>query len=125
MDHEEQCARLYAEGNGANPVPDGLLVLGAGNCMLCKNSMRNNGYPTKTANGTPITWLNIDEEAALNRFYAIPGITYLDEMPHAAGEALGGVPFVLLVEGGAVKRGALRFGEVPAGGFEQLLEQVR
>ena len=126
-EHEAKCAALYEAGPKTYPVRDGFLVVGRSYCQLCKNSMRNNGYATQTAGGKGITWFDIDQEMAMNAFYAISGMSYdyEKEVPLAAGHPLGGVPFVLYIEGGAVKRDAVKYGEVPPGGFEQLLEGLQ
>ncbi len=122
MDHEQRCAALYQSGTQAGPIPDGLLVIGETSCTLCKNSMRNNGYAMQLADGRAVTWLNIADEAALNRFYATPGIAYdyEKEYPTAAGQRIGGTPIYLWVQDGRVTLAPLGGGEQPEGGLEQL-----
>lgn len=127
MDHETRCAELYAQGNRPADVPDGLLVIGAMKCTLCKNSMRNNNYVTHAADGTPITWINIDEQDGLYKFYTVPGIHWSDEHACAmAGEhKLGHTPIYLWVEQGGVRRAPLASGELPEGGIERLIAACR
>ncbi len=122
MDHESRCAELYRIGNQADPIPDGLLVVGSTACTLCKNSMRNHDYRTQLTDGTPLTWINIDEESVLNRFYTIPGISYdyEQERPLAAGKPMGGTPIYLWVQDGRVAIGPLGAGEQPDGALDAM-----
>ena len=123
MDHDQRCAALYDAGNNTpGPVPDGLVVVGADGCVLCKNTMRNNGYATRLADGSAVTWLSISEDAGLNKFYAIPGIAYdyAREYPTAAGKQVGGTPAYLWVQDGKVSIGPLAGGEQPAGGLDYI-----
>lgn len=126
MDHEQHCLALYIEGNRPADVPDGLVIVGATNCTLCKFTMRNNGYPSEVA-GTPITWLNISEQDGLYKFYSIPGIRWSDEheCPMAGEHKLGATPIYLWVENGKVRGGPLAYGEQPAGGIAALIDKAR
>lgn len=127
MDHEQRCQALYTEGNRPADLPDGLVVIGAMRCTLCKNSMRNTGYPSQAADGTPVTWINIDEQDGLYKFYTIPGISWSDEenCAFANGHKLGGTPFYLWVENGQVRGNALAYGELPPDGLEQLIAHAK
>lgn len=127
MDHEARCMELYTAGNRPADVPDGLLVVGAQKCTLCKNTMRNNDYPTQATDGTSITWLNIDEEDGLYKFYSVPGISYDEEQNSAmaAGHRAGHTPIYLWVEGGAVARAPLASGEQPEGGIDAIVAKAK
>jgi hypothetical protein len=122
MSHEERCAELYRIGNTPADLPDGLLVVGATSCQLCKQTMRNNDYVTQTTDGTPVTWINISEQDGLYKFYTLPGVHYSDEQESAmVGEhRLGHTPIYLWVENGGVSRGPLASGELPEGGLDAL-----
>ncbi len=127
MDHEQRCAELYRLGNhGAGPVPDGLLAVGAMSCMLCKNSMRNNDYVTQLKNGKAVTWLDINEEAGLNRFYSVEGITYdyTQETAMAGGKPVVGTPVYLWVQDGRISIPSLGTGEQAEGGLDLLAERA-
>ncbi len=127
MDHETRCNELYAAGNIPADVPDGLLVIGAMTCMLCKNSMRNNHYATAANDGTPVTWINIDEQDGVYKFYTVPGIRWSDELecPMAGEHKLGHTPIYLWVENGAISRAPLAYGELPEGGLDALVAKTR
>ncbi len=127
MDHETRCLELYRLGNVPADVPDGLLVVGAMKCTLCKNTMRNNDYITQLADGTPVTWINIDEEDGLYKFYSVPGVVWdeAQQCAMAAGKPAGHTPIYLWVENGAVKRPSLASGELPEGGLEALVVKVK
>lgn len=125
-DHEQRCAELYRIGNLPADVPDGLLVVGSTTCTLCKQTMRNNDYATEAA-GVPVIWININEPDGINKFYTTPGIAWSDELggATAAGHRLGGTPIYLWVEGGAVKRDAIGYGEQPEGGLAALVTKAQ
>jgi hypothetical protein len=124
MDHEEKTALLYQMGAASEYLPDGFVVVGSSNCMLCKQSMLNNDYPTETAAGAPIVWLNLDDPEANRVFHATPGITYTDTHILVAEQPLTAYPAIIWVEGRQVKRPVVKYGEVAPGGFEQLLEKL-
>ena len=127
MTHEELCKELYDLGNLPKDVPDGLVVVGADKCVLCKNSMRNNNYADVSSDGTHITWIDIDQQDGLYKFYTIPGITYDEEKKTAmaGGKPTGFTPVYLWVEDGAVKRPPVAAGELPEGGIDALIEKIR
>lgn len=126
-DHDTRCAELYRLGGQPTDVPDGLMAVGATECPLCKQTMRNNGYPTHGADGTPITWINLHDETSLYKFYTTPGIVWDDTLQAATanGHKLGGTPFYLWVEGGKVKGEPIAYGEQPAGGLDRLMAIAR
>lgn len=121
-DHETRCAELYRLGNLPSDVPDGLLIVGSTTCTLCKQTMRHNGYPTATSDGTPITWVNLGEQDGLYKFYTTPGVSWSDENQCAMANEhkLGGTPIYLWVKGGKVVNGPIAYGEQQAGGLDRM-----
>jgi hypothetical protein len=123
-DHEQRCAELYALGNQPKDVPDGLLIIGSSSCILCKQTMRHNGYP-QAIDGTPITWINISEQDGLYKFYSTPGIAWSDEFGAATanGEKLGGTPLYLWIKDGAVRGSVVAYGEQPQGNLARIIAE--
>ncbi|PZP85060.1 MAG: hypothetical protein DI582_07085 [Azospirillum brasilense] len=92
------------QANGRSGIPDGIVVLMRDTCPHCHSSMEATNYATRTANGVPVTWVNLNDERAARQLMAL-GIPFDTEEGRiypreVAGKAYEGVPSVIRTEQG-------------------------
>lgn len=92
------------QANGRSGIPDGIVVLMRDTCPHCHSSMEATNYASRTANGVPVTWVNLNDPRAARQLMALgipfdteEGMIYPREV---AGKPYEGVPSVIRTDQG-------------------------